>query len=58
MPTIITYSEPLTRRMRWAGHVVRMVKMRNSHKILFGKLEGKRPLEDVGVDGRIILKWI
>jgi hypothetical protein len=25
---------------------------------LVGKLDGKRPLEDPGVDGRIILRWI
>jgi hypothetical protein len=27
----------------------------NAYKILLGKPEGKRPLEDLGVDGRIIL---
>jgi hypothetical protein len=31
--------------------------MRNSYSILVGKCEGKRPL-DLGIDGRIILKWI
>jgi hypothetical protein len=30
--------------------------MRNAYKILIGKLEGKRPLEDTGIDGRMILK--
>jgi hypothetical protein len=29
--------------------------MRNAYKILAGKPEGKGPLEDLGVDGRIIL---
>jgi hypothetical protein len=31
--------------------------MRNAYKILVGKREGKRP-EDLGVDERVILKWI
>jgi len=33
-----------SRRMRWAGHVVRKGKMRNVYKILVGKPEGKGPL--------------
>jgi hypothetical protein len=33
-----------SRRMRWAGHVVRIGKRRNEYRILVGKLEGKRPL--------------
>ena len=44
-----------SRRMRWAGHVARMGERRG---VLVGKLEGKRPLGDPGVDGRIILRWI
>jgi hypothetical protein len=35
-----------SRRMRWAGHVARMVKKRKVYKVLVGKPEGKRPLED------------
>jgi hypothetical protein len=31
-------------RMRFAGHVARMGKVRNSYNILVGKPEGKRPL--------------
>jgi hypothetical protein len=34
-----------SRRMRWAGHVVRMRQMRNAYRISVGKPEGKRPLE-------------
>ena len=32
------------RRMRWAGHVVRMGVGRDVHRVLVGKPEGKRPL--------------
>jgi hypothetical protein len=31
---------------------------RGVYKMLVGKPEGKRPLGDPGVDGRIILGWI
>jgi hypothetical protein len=37
-----------SRRRIWMGHVARMEKMRNSHKILVGKSEGKRPLGKSG----------
>jgi hypothetical protein len=33
-----------SRRMRWAGHVARMVEERGVHRVLVGKPEGKRPL--------------
>ena len=33
-----------SRRMRWAGLVARMEEGRGVHKVLVGKLEGKRPL--------------
>jgi len=33
-----------SRRMRWAGHVARMGEERGAHRVLVGKLEGKRPL--------------
>jgi hypothetical protein len=35
-----------------------MGEMRNLHKILVGKLEGKGPLEDLDADWTVILKWI
>jgi hypothetical protein len=31
-------------KMRWAEYVARTGEMRNSNKMLVGKLEGKRPL--------------
>jgi hypothetical protein len=40
-----------SRRMRWAGHVARMVGGRNVYRVLVGKPEGKRPL------GRPRLRW-
>ena len=40
-----------SRRLRWAGHVVRMEEGRSVFKILTGKPTGKRPL------GRPRRKW-
>jgi len=33
-----------SRRMRWAGHLARMVASRVTYRALVGKSEGKRPL--------------
>jgi len=44
--------------MRWVGHVARMGEGRGVHRVLVEKPEGKRPLGDLDVDGRIILRWI
>ena len=33
-----------SRRMRWAGHVVRLGERRGVHRVLVRKPEGKRPL--------------
>jgi len=33
-----------SRKMRWAGHVVRMAKSRSVYRVLVGKPEAKRPL--------------
>ena len=33
-----------SRRLRWAGHVVRMEESRSTYKMLTGKPTGKRPL--------------
>jgi hypothetical protein len=40
-----------SRRMRWAGHVGHMGKKWNTHRILVGKPEEKRPL------GRLRRRW-
>ena len=47
-----------SRRMRWAGHVARMGERGGACRILVGKPEGNIHLEDPGVDGRILLRWI
>jgi hypothetical protein len=46
----ILYSSPtvlrviISRRMRWAGHVARMERVRGLYRVLVGKSKGKRPL--------------
>jgi hypothetical protein len=53
------YSSPnIIRRMIWVRHVVCMGEMRNVYTILIGKPEGRTQLKDLGIDGKIILKWI
>ena len=44
--------------MRWEGHVAHMEQTRGVYLVLVGGPEGKRPLGDLGVEGRIILRWI
>jgi hypothetical protein len=34
------------RRVRWAEHVARIGEKSNAYRLLVGKPEGKRPLED------------
>ena len=38
--------------------MARMEEGRGVHKVLVGKPEGKRPLGDQDLEGRIILRWI
>jgi hypothetical protein len=47
-----------SRRIRWAGHVARMGEMKNAFTYFVESLKGRYRLEDLGVGGRIILKWI
>jgi hypothetical protein len=44
--------------MGWAEYVAHIGEMRNVGSILVGEREGKTPLEDLNVDGNIILDWI
>jgi hypothetical protein len=47
-----------SRKMRWTDHVSSMGERRGAHGILVEKPEGKNHLEDLDVDGKIILKYI
>jgi len=44
-----------SRRIRWEGHVACMWEIRNAHRILDGKLKGKRPL---GISRRTLEKTV
>jgi hypothetical protein len=46
-----------SRRIRWVEHVARMGEMRNTMFWVEG-LKGRDRSEDLGVDEKIILKWI
>jgi hypothetical protein len=47
-----------SRRMRWVGHLVHIKDKRCAYRVSLGKREERDHFEDLGVDGRIILKWI
>jgi hypothetical protein len=47
-----------SRRMRWAGHVARLVEERGVHRVLVGNLRERGRWGDPDVDGRIILRWM
>jgi hypothetical protein len=44
-----------SRRIRWTWHVASMGKIRKAYTISIGKHEGKDHLDDLGIDGKIIL---
>ena len=46
------------RKKRWVGHVVRMGKGEAYKGFWLGNLRERDRLEDPGVDGRMILRWI
>jgi hypothetical protein len=43
-----------SRRLRGAGHAAGMGERRGAYRVLVGKPEERRPLEDPGVDGKMI----
>jgi len=43
------------KKMRCSGHVTHVGESRGAYRVLMGKLRERNHLEDVGVDGRIIL---
>jgi len=47
-----------SRMMRWARHVARMGTGETYTGFCWGNLRERDHLEDPGVDGRIILRWI
>jgi hypothetical protein len=47
-----------SRWMRWADHVARMGYLRNAYKFWLEGLNERDHSNDLGVDRRIILKWI
>jgi hypothetical protein len=46
------------KRMRWAGHITHMTERRGAYKVLVGKPGRKRPFEEPGIEGRIILSCV
>jgi len=40
------------------GYVMLMVDRSCTYRVLVGRPKGKRPLGNIGINGRIILKWI
>jgi hypothetical protein len=47
-----------SRKVRWTGHVARVGERSGAFRVLLGNLKERDRLKDLGVDGRIIFKWI
>lgn len=43
-----------SRTIRWKGHVAYTGEYRNAYRVLIGKTEGNRHLEDLGIDRGIL----
>ena len=46
------------KKNEWGGELARMEDRRGAYRVLVGKPGGKRSLEDLRIDGWIILNWI
>ena len=55
-PTIVQVIK--SKRMRWAGHVARIGRGGMYTGFWWRNLSGRDHLEDPGIDGRIIIRWI
>jgi hypothetical protein len=44
--------------MGWQGHVARIGDTRGAYRVWYGNLGERDNLEDLGIDGRVILKWV
>ena len=44
--------------MKWAGHVTCMARGEGHTEFWWEELRERHHLEDLGVDGRMIIKWI
>jgi hypothetical protein len=44
------------RRMSWVGHVARVGDSRGAYMAFYGKMEERNHLEDVGLNGMMLLK--
>jgi len=55
-PNIVRVIE--SRRMGWPGHVARIRRRRGYTGVWWGNLRERDHLEERGVNGRIILRWI
>ena len=47
-----------SKTIRWARHVARMGETKRAYKVWWRDLREADHLEELGVDGRVILEWI
>lgn len=51
-------SPDISRMMAWAGHVARMIAVRNAYRNSDGIKKGRAHLGDLSIDGRVVLKKV